>query len=97
MTRGRPEPANRDKSTGQYKSGKKGCFIATAVYGDSDAPEVVILRRWRDDKLSRTPAGRAGISIYYKVSPPVAKLLTRVPWLSALVKTLLDTFVRRCQ
>lgn len=96
MTRGRPEPANRDKSTGKYKSDKKGCFIATAVYGDYEAPEVVRLRRWRDDKLSRTPLGRVGITFYYKVSPPVAKLLTKAPWLSARVKTLLDKFVRRC-
>ncbi len=31
-----------------------GCYIATAVYGSYDCPEVWVLRRYRDYKLSKT-------------------------------------------
>jgi hypothetical protein len=95
MTRGRPEPANRDKSSGRYKSDSKGCFIATAVYGDFNAPEVILLRRWRDKVLSTTIFGRAMITLYYSMSPPIAQYLARSPRLSTHIRKLLDAFVRR--
>ena len=91
---GRPEPASRDKSSGRYKS-DSGCFIATAVYGDFDAPEVVSLRNWRDQVLSTTIAGRAFISAYYFISPPIARYLTCSPWLSSQTRKFLDAFIRR--
>lgn len=92
---GRPEPASRDKSSGRYTSDSKGCFIATAVYGDFNAPEVVSLRNWRDQVLSTTIAGRAAISLYYFISPPIARYLTGSPWLSTQIRKILDAFVRR--
>jgi hypothetical protein len=96
MTRGRPEPAARNKDDGRYKAEKKsGCFIATAVYGDYEAPEVVTLRRWRDDELLRAPMGRAAVWVYYRVSPPVAWVMKQSPWLSARTRVLLDAFIRR--
>ena len=46
MIRDRPEPAARNQDDGRYKAGKKsGGLIATAVYGNFEAPEVVTLRR----------------------------------------------------
>jgi len=44
---------------------KSGCFIATAVYGDIEAPQVKTLRKIRNEKLSETKAGRAAIKFYY--------------------------------
>lgn len=44
---------------------EEGCFIATAVYGDRNAPEVQTLREFRDDVLARSLAGRLFISAYY--------------------------------
>jgi hypothetical protein len=95
MTRGRPEPASRSSKTGQYKSDSKGCFIATAVYGDFNAPEVVALRRWRDQSLMPMRAGRIFVAVYYWVSPPIANFLSRNPWLARRARKFLDAFVRR--
>ncbi|HEX2629785.1 MAG TPA: CFI-box-CTERM domain-containing protein, partial [Chitinophagaceae bacterium] len=57
--------------------GKEGCFVATACYGDYDAPEVVVLRKYRDDVLGKTFLGRMFIRIYYKVSPSLANMIAR--------------------
>jgi hypothetical protein len=41
------------------------CFIATAVYGDKDAPEVETLRQYRDNVLMQSTPGRAIVDFYY--------------------------------
>lgn len=46
-----------------------GCYIATAVYGSYDCPEVWTLRRYRDNKLAKTKVGRMFIKAYYATSP----------------------------
>lgn len=46
-----------------------GCYIATAVYGSYDCPQVWVLRRYRDSILSKTLQGKAFIRIYYFLSP----------------------------
>ena len=38
-----------------------GCYVATAVYGSYDCPQVWTLRRFRDDTLAETWYGRAFI------------------------------------
>lgn len=52
---------------------KGGCYIATAVYGSYDAAPVVTLRRFRDERLALSAAGRALIRVYYTLSPPLAR------------------------
>lgn len=42
-----------------------GCFIATAVYGNENAPEVQTLRDFRDNVLQKSPAGNAVVNFYY--------------------------------
>jgi len=51
---------------------KSMCFIATAAFHDGDAPPVRMLRRFRDQVLSKFELGRKFISAYYHYSPPVA-------------------------
>jgi hypothetical protein len=51
------------------------CFIATACYGSPLAPEVQLLRQFRDEWLQYQPGGRTFIHIYYSVSPPIADKL----------------------
>lgn len=52
---------------------KGGCYVATYVYGSYDSPELWVLRRWRDEYLARTVAGRAFIFVYYLVSPKLIR------------------------
>lgn len=53
------------------------CFVATACYGDYDAPEVVILRKYRDEKLLTNWFGTLFVKFYYAVSPPLARLIAK--------------------
>lgn len=51
------------------------CYIATAVYGDYNASEVIILRQYRDNVLSKNTIGKLFIKYYYAVSPKFADRL----------------------
>lgn len=64
----------RQHTTPTQESGKKGCFVATAVYGDDSAPEVLVLRQWRDTALVRYSTGRYFIRWYYRHGPTLANV-----------------------
>ena len=74
---------------------KEGCFIATAVYGNSEAPQVLTLRKFRDERLTRTVLGRHVTALYYVISPALAQRLQNLPLLKRIVKAALDIAVRR--
>lgn len=74
---------------------KEGCYIATAVYGSCDAPEVMTLRRFRDETLKNTAFGRWFIRTYYRFSPPVAQKLKNAKRINAFVRFILDKWVER--
>ena len=63
---------------------KKGCYIATCIYGSYDCPEVWVLRRFRDCFLSKTRTGRLLIRLYYAVSPVLVRLFGRCRWFHRL-------------
>lgn len=71
------------------------CFIATSAYGDCAAPEVMTLRRYRDEVLHRFAIGRIFIKAYYRISPPIALAIGRSPILSKLARGILDPLIRR--
>lgn len=74
---------------------KEGCYIATAVYGSYDAPEVMTLRRFRDETLRNSAFGRWFIRTYYRLSPPVAEKLKNAKRINAFVRSILDKWVER--
>ena len=74
-------------------SSSDGCYIATAVYGSYDCPEVWTLRRFRDEVLRASVLGRLFIRGYYAVSPGLAKHLGSKPLFQKPVKMALDSFV----
>ena len=76
-------------------SGSGCCYVATAVYGSYDCPEVWTLRRFRDDTLARTWYGRAFIHLYYAVSPTLVKWFGKTKWFKNLWKPTLDKMVRK--
>lgn len=77
------------------KSG--GCYVATAVYGSYDCPQVWTLRRYRDNTLAKTWYGRAFIRTYYAVSPTLVKWFGKTNWFKKLWKGKLDRMVRNLQ
>jgi subtilisin family serine protease len=62
------------------------CFIATAAFGDIDAPQVRLLREMRDRSLWKTEWGRRFVRFYYRCSPPVAAWLKEHAVVSRLVR-----------
>jgi hypothetical protein len=66
-----------------------GCFIATALYGSIDDPNVLLLRRFRDEILAKGPPGRAFIDAYYRHSPPIALWLEANDWARPLGRAFL--------
>jgi len=67
-------------------SNKKGCFIATAVYGSPYATEVEILKEFRDNWLLKNSFGKIFVKIYYSVSPGIARKISRNESLKNLTK-----------
>ncbi|SMC61919.1 CFI-box-CTERM domain-containing protein [Papillibacter cinnamivorans] len=78
---------------GGNSSKKDGCYIATAIYGSYDCPEVWTLRRFRDYRLKQTAPGRAFVRCYYAVSPTLVKWFGGVNWLKRLVRYILNRLV----
>jgi uncharacterized Zn finger protein (UPF0148 family) len=73
------------------------CYVATAVYGSYDCPQVWTLRRFRDYTLAETSYGRAFVRFYYAVSPTLVKWLGNTAWFKRICRTPLDMLVKRLQ
>lgn len=54
---------------------KSRCFIVTATMGDTNHPNVILLRTFRDQWLSNRVVGKLFINEYYKYSPRIAQLI----------------------
>jgi len=72
------------------------CFVATAVMGAADAPEVLRLRAFRDQVLLRTAAGRVLVNAYYLASPPLARFIAGRPLLRRLLRDFVVSPLARC-
>ena len=69
---------------------KSLCFVAGAVYGDPDHPDVAALRAWRDRTLLPGARGRrlmaAFVRMYEQVGPPAARLVGGRPRVCAILR-----------
>ena len=74
---------------------KGACYIATAVYGSYNCPQVWTLRRYRDFTLSQTWYGRTFIRFYYAISPILVFLFGKTKWFKKLWKPKLDRMIRK--
>lgn len=75
----------------------QGCYIATAVYGSYDCPEVWTLRRFRDYTLDENLLGRIFIKIYYATSPTLVKWFGQSNVFKSLLRNGLDRLVTALQ
>lgn len=64
----------------------EGCFIATAAYGFYSAPQVQVLRDFRDQYLLTNAPGRAFVAWYYRHGPNGARFLNQHPVFKPLVR-----------
>lgn len=71
------------------------CFIANAAFDSRFAPEVQILCAFRDDVLRKHFLGNLFISIYYKISPPIARTMNELPSSKKPVKFVLHVIATR--
>ncbi len=89
-----------DRSRSRSSSGKNsgggnsdGCYVATAVYGSYDCPEVWTLRRFRDFHLRKSMFGRAFVKFYYAVSPGLVHRFGTSGFFQKTIRRSLDKFV----
>ncbi len=76
------------------QSSSGGCYIATMAYGDYNHPQVIALRKYRDDRLSRLILGRLFVNIYYAISPHLVRMLKNQKCLNRVIRHLLDRWVK---
>ena len=73
------------------------CYVATAVYGSYDCPQVWTLRRFRDNELAKTWFGRAFIHTYYAISPTIVRYFGDTKWFKNMWRIKLDRMVKDLQ
>jgi len=82
----------RRQSSSSSSSG--GCYIATMAYGSYEHPQVLELRKFRDNTLSKSSFGRGFIKTYYKYSPKLVEHLKDKPLVNQSIKSILNTLIR---
>lgn len=90
-----PVTKNASKDAPATKTG--GCYVATAVYGSYDCPQVWTLRRFRDYDLAMSLHGRAFIKVYYAISPILVAWFGNASWFKKMWRSSLDRLVARCR
>ncbi|TND07727.1 MAG: hypothetical protein FD123_3046 [Bacteroidetes bacterium] len=83
--------SNSNSGTGGSGS---GCYVATMVYGSYEAPEVLVLRDFRDRFLARFAAGRSFIRWYYRHSPGFVERYRHSKAVNSTSRFWLTIFVR---
>jgi hypothetical protein len=74
-------------------SGSSGCYIATMAYGDYEHPQVLELRKFRDEVLLKSNLGTYLVKIYYKVSPRMVEILKNQKSVNSAIRGILNLIV----
>ena len=69
------------------------CFIATAAFGYPSI-EIDILRDFRDKRLRKNFLGESFIKIYYIISPPIARLISKNNFLKKITRAFLKPIIK---
>ena len=69
------------------------CFIATAAFGSYLAPDVKVLRHFRDNYLLTNELGKGFVAFYYATSPPIADYIAERDSLRAITRWLLTPVI----
>ena len=85
----------REEEERRKKNSNDGCYIATCVYGSYDCPEVWTLRRFRDNYLKESLAGRAFVRTYYAISPKLVRAFGKNRMFRSFWRKHLDRMVQR--
>jgi len=73
---------------------KDACYVATMAYGSYEHPQVLELRKFRDEILAKTLAGRLFIKTYYFISPKLVMLLKDQKRLNTFIRKSLNQFIK---
>ncbi len=82
------------QATNPSTNSSSNCFIATACYRDLYSPEVILLRKFRDDVLYKNFIGRIFIRTYYFTSPFFFERLLNNPKISNRIKYFIDKLIQ---
>ena len=93
----KPQQLGYQTGPANTTSSRRGCYVATCVYGSYDCPQVWTLRRFRDDTLATTWYGRMFIRSYYAISPSLVKWFGHTEWFKKLWKNKLDKLINKLQ
>ena len=73
---------------------KSGCFIATATFENVNAPEVIFLRKWRNETLLKSLFGQYFIKVYYIISPSISFIISKNRILRKISKSILLRIIK---
>ena len=84
-------------SVGASEKPKSGCLIATAAFGSELAPQVQLLREYRDNMVMTTLAGSSFLKmfniVYYSFSPSIADAERNNLFLQESVRAIITPFL----
>lgn len=86
--------AKKIGSTISSAADKGKCYIATMAYGSYEHPQVLELRRFRDNYLTKSIAGRLFIKAYYIISPGLVEILKNKKNSNAFIRKVLNHIIK---
>jgi len=76
------------------------CFmqpIFSGITASADNNEIIALRHFRDKNLLTNPLGEIFVGTYYKVAPPIAKLIMKYPSCKGILRGMLKPVIWFCE